>query len=207
MIRVMVVARSTIVRAGLTALFTEPEIAVVGSVADLEGLRQQVEILHPDVVLVDEDVGDLTGWADQVLPPILLLETGRESESGGMDRFRKGIRGWLPKDAAAGEIRAAVEAIAAGLVVWHPDFTEALLSDVSNLTPDPTVSLAAPLTTREVEVLQMLAEGLGNKSIARRLGISEHTVKFHISSIFSKLQVSSRTEAVIVGTRSGLVLL
>ena len=64
-----------------------------------------------------------------------------------------------------------------------------------------------PLTPREVEVLHMLAEGLGNKTIARRLGISEHTVKFHVGSIFSKLNASSRTEAVTVGVRQGLVML
>jgi len=64
-----------------------------------------------------------------------------------------------------------------------------------------------PLTTREIEVLGMLAEGVGNKAIARHLDISEHTVKFHISSIFSKLNASSRTEAVILGARQGLILL
>jgi two-component system, NarL family, response regulator YdfI len=82
---------------------------------------------------------------------------------------------------------------------------------LASLAAAPTTAVtdtpAQPLTPREVEVLHMLAEGLGNKTIARRLGISEHTVKFHVGSIFAKLNASSRTEAVTLGVRQGLVML
>ncbi|MCY7276017.1 MAG: LuxR C-terminal-related transcriptional regulator [Phormidesmis sp. CAN_BIN44] len=101
----------------------------------------------------------------------------------------------------------AIVAVAAGLTVLHPDVMETLLPVLPATTrPLPETPIQA-LTSREVEVLGMLAEGLGNKTIARRLTISEHTVKFHISSIFSKLNASSRTEAVILGARQGLIFI
>nr|WP_242043558.1 response regulator transcription factor [Leptolyngbya sp. FACHB-671] len=101
-----------------------------------------------------------------------------------------------------------VEAIAAGLVVLHPDVSDVLLQELPESNePVHSEDLDAPLTPREVEVLQLLATGLGNKAIARQLNISEHTVKFHISSIFSKLNASSRTEAVTLGMRQGLIFI
>ncbi|GAB4369466.1 MAG: response regulator transcription factor [Elainellaceae cyanobacterium] len=210
MIRVVVAARSAIVRAGLATLIGEqPTIAVVGTASDLDSLWQQIEGLQPEVVLFDAEnpVDDLAGLADrQPLPPVLLLAEEND-RSGRAEIWQLGVRGLLPKDAIASEIIAAIEAIAAGLMVWHPDLSEAAFAAAAPLAPGTAGVIAQPLTSREIEVLQMLAEGLGNKAIARRLEISEHTVKFHVSSIFSKLQVSSRTEAVIMGTRLGLVLL
>ncbi|MCY7273178.1 MAG: response regulator transcription factor [Phormidesmis sp. CAN_BIN44] len=94
-----------------------------------------------------------------------------------------------------------------GLTVLHPDVMETLLPVLPATTRPLSETPIQALTSREVEVLGMLAEGLGNKTIARRLTISEHTVKFHISSIFSKLNASSRTEAVILGARQGLIFI
>jgi NarL family two-component system response regulator YdfI len=116
------------------------------------------------------------------------------------------VQGILPTDANADEILEAIQAAAIGLTVIHPDLLDALLG----LLPSPRslpIEPDQPLTSREIEVLKMLAEGLGNKAIARRLKISEHTVKFHIGSIFSKLNASSRTEAVILGARQGMIVL
>jgi DNA-binding NarL/FixJ family response regulator len=121
--------------------------------------------------------------------------------------LRSGARAVLPRTSRASEITAAIEAAAAGLLVVHPGAAEGLLAAT---LATPRAAREAPLqtlTAREVEVLGMLAEGLGNKEIAWRLKISEHTVKFHISSIFTKLGVSSRTEAVTLGIRQGLVML
>jgi DNA-binding NarL/FixJ family response regulator len=99
----------------------------------------------------------------------------------------------------------AIEAASAGLVVLDPETVDALLL----ATPSATRALVATplplLTPREVEVLSLMAEGVGNKEIAWRLSISEHTVKFHISSIFAKLNATSRTEAVTLGIRQGLI--
>jgi DNA-binding NarL/FixJ family response regulator len=111
-----------------------------------------------------------------------------------------GVRGLLPRDAAEPEIAAAIQAVAAGLYFVHPRFLEMLQSR-------PVRELEEPLTPRELEVLRLVAEGVPNKEIAFRLGISEHTVKFHVASLLDKLHAGSRTEAVSIGIRAGLVLL
>ncbi|NJO43526.1 MAG: response regulator transcription factor [Cyanobacteria bacterium CRU_2_1] len=221
MIRVMVAARSAIVRAGLTALIAErPTLSVISTSSDPDILLQQIETIQPEVMLIDiDDADDLPGLLSELVseldlntqPAIVLLADEPDAAWIGT-MLRSGVRGILPKATIASEIIAALEAVATGLIALHPDITEALLPTLPTLTLTPSsphsLTPSLPhLTPREIEVLQMLAEGMGNKAIARRLTISEHTVKFHISSIFSKLQVSSRTEAVILGTRLGLILL
>ena len=112
------------------------------------------------------------------------------------------VRGVLPRDASAGEILAAVFAVAGGLVALHPEALDALRRrGPVRAASDPP----QPLTARELEVLGMLAEGLGNKAIASRLAISSHTAKFHVAAIMSKLGAGSRTEAVALGMRRGLI--
>jgi two-component system, NarL family, response regulator YdfI len=111
----------------------------------------------------------------------------------------------LPLDATPAEILAAIAAAVEGLIVLHPELLASM--SVAGPAPQTPASADASLTPREIEVLRMLAEGLANKNIAWKLGISEHTVKFHITSIFTKLNVSSRAEAVATGMRRGLILL
>lgn len=128
--------------------------------------------------------------------------------------YCKRARGILPHDSGADEIRAAIIAAANDLIIVAPEFFETLLSSGSNENypasekDEPADSgLRENLTTREREVLDMLAEGASNKAIALQLNISEHTVKFHVASIFGKLDASTRTEAVTVALRRGLILL
>jgi DNA-binding NarL/FixJ family response regulator len=109
----------------------------------------------------------------------------------------------LPADASAAEILAAIQAAATGMAVIDPRDLEALI--VSPV--QPAAEAATALTAREREVLGMLAEGAANKTIAWKLGISEHTVKFHVAQILAKLNAGTRTEAVTVGIRQGLILL
>lgn len=209
MARVLIVARSAVERAGLESLLGASGGAeIVGAVApDSERLAGTIERAHPDVILVALD-GD-----DDALPPIgleidephaaLVVLAEDAGAAAAAELIRAGARAVLPRRASAPEIAAAVDAAAAGLVVLHPDALDAL-------APPPRPAAAPsgqPLTPREVEVLEMLAEGLGNKEIAWRLEISEHTVKFHIASIFTKLNASSRTEAVTAGIRRGLIML
>lgn len=124
--------------------------------------------------------------------PVILLANTADSSLVSL-ALRSGVRGVLSFDATPQEIEAAIHAVDAGLVV---------------LAESPTgQELAEPLTERELELLDLLAEGISNKLIAHRLSISEHTVKTHIASIFSKLGVSSRTEAVAQAIRRGLVML
>ena len=214
MIRVLVVASSLVARAGLEALVTtSPALTVVGSSAGMATLSQQIEHLQPDVVLLELTLQDeesvlplLALSAEPYETPIVILAD--ESYSDWLaDVLRYSVRAVLSREVTAGEIVAAVEAVAAGLVVLQPEIIESLLSTIPPTTRVMPTSPNQALTPREIEVLGMLAEGLGNKTIARRLGISEHTVKFHVSSIFTKLNASSRTEAVTSGARQGLIML
>jgi DNA-binding NarL/FixJ family response regulator len=126
------------------------------------------------------------------------------------EALRVGVRALLPRDAGAAEIIAAVTAAAAGLVAVAHEWTD-VLRGTSSATRDVGSSVApsngASLTPRELEVLRMIAEGLANKQIAARLAISEHTVKFHIGSVFAKMHASTRAEAVMIGARRGLIVL
>ncbi|MGB6428962.1 MAG: response regulator transcription factor, partial [Candidatus Acidiferrales bacterium] len=128
-------------------------------------------------------------------------------EPGSLARaLRAGVRAILPSDISSEHLVAALEAAAAGLVVMHPVEIAGAFPAIEPASR-PLAELAEPLTPRESEVLQMLASGLGNKEIAARLAISEHTVKFHVASILGKLGAGTRTEAVSIGIRRGLVLL
>ncbi|HEY9621124.1 MAG TPA: response regulator transcription factor [Crinalium sp.] len=212
-IRVLIAANSAIARAGLEAILTTSStLTVVASVSNQDNLLEHIEVTQPDVVLMElelqeeDPIAALPMLNDGLTAPALVVLVDNVQSAWAGEVLQAGVRGILPAEAIATEMIATVEAVAAGLVVLHPDFLDALPS-----APVPTRTLPSSssqtLTPREVEVLGMLAEGLGNKAIARRLQISEHTVKFHISSIFSKLNASSRTEAVMLGARQGLILL
>jgi DNA-binding NarL/FixJ family response regulator len=211
-IRILVVAASAIVRAGLEALLAaSPTLAVVSHASDWTTLARQVEDIHPDVVLLDVDVYDddtaavLQAMGAGARPPALVVLTDDAHGAWVAEALRAGVRAIVLRQALASELVTAIEAAVAGLVVLHPEAVDALLLAAPSAsralvgTPLPT------LTPREIEVLSMMAEGGGNKEIAWRLTISEHTVKFHISSIFAKLNTTSRTEAVTVGIRQGLI--
>jgi DNA-binding NarL/FixJ family response regulator len=118
-----------------------------------------------------------------------------------------GLRGWgiVPPDAAPDMLRAALDAVAAGLVVLPQITANHLLEQQPAVAALDAQQQTEALTTREQEVLVLLSQGLPNKLIARELGISEHTVKFHVSSLYAKLGASSRTEAVSRGARRGLI--
>jgi len=227
MIRVLVVATSSLVRAGLSALSTtNPELTLVSSSAsDLDRLATEIEQLQPDVVLLvliskkdsdyftdrskDESVWEKLLFSQQQQYPTAMIVITDELDSIDLETgLRSGVRGILPQSSTESEILATVEAVASGLVVLHPDVVEYLLPPKEgSLRENALVNPVQTLTPREIEVLQMLGSGLGNKAIAKRLNISEHTVKFHLSSIFQKLGVSTRTEAVTVGVRLGLIML
>ena len=119
--------------------------------------------------------------------------------------------GWINMDAAPAEISAAVHALQAGMLVIDPVFARQVFANHEAARTNPTgesaESIQDPLTPRESDVLEYLAQGLANKEIARRLVISEHTVKYHISSIYSKLGVNNRTEAVRQGVRLGIIVI
>ena len=121
--------------------------------------------------------------------------------------FDSGLSAILPASASEGEIRIAVEAAAEGLLVLHPDIVAHAATSSSFSFHNSGSSFELHISPRENEILNLLAAGLGNKEIAWQLKISEHTVKFHVTSIFNKLNVSNRAEAVTVGVRRGLIVL
>lgn len=218
MTRVLVVATSAIVRAGLEGLVKESSaLELAGSLPRLASLARQVENLRPDVVLLELESldGETKEWLGapsgapsglmDAVPVVALVED--LDGSTARELVRTGLRAVLPRNASSAQITAAVEAAAAGLVVLHPDMAGSLGPAVSPVSEARSRSGHPALTVREIEVLRMLADGLGNKLIADRLGVSEHTVKFHIASIFNKLDVSNRTEAVTVGLRRGLIMI
>jgi DNA-binding NarL/FixJ family response regulator len=156
--------------------------------------------LPADVLLLEFEEASDPHWsalAELPIPVILLMDPS--SSSLASSALRSGIRGAISSDATPQELETAVTAVNAGLAVATADFL---------LEPHPfSEQLLEPLSARELEVLDQLAEGRSNKLIAHRLNISEHTVKTHVASIFAKLGASSRTEAVSYAIRRGLVML
>jgi DNA-binding NarL/FixJ family response regulator len=182
-----------------------PPLSVAGSVST-GNLSEQISVVQPDVVLLAWRRGleeSLDSWIESGPAFVLLTEDAEQPPTAA--GFRTGLRAILPLHASAREIAVAIEAAAEGLIVQHPDAVNS--QQATGPAPRPSEAPDAPLTPREIEVLRLLAEGLANKNIAWKLKISEHTVKFHIASIFTKLNVSSRAEAVAIGIRQGVILL
>lgn len=203
MIRLLIVAPAAVVRAGLEALAAaSPNIQLLGAFEDLAAL----DALRPDVVLAALPPALLAPPAGALHPAYVLL-AGGEEPAWTQEALRLGVRAMLPRNASAGEILAAIDAAANGLAVIGPADLESLLAAAPERFLDSAAPAATTLTAREMEVLRMLAEGAANKAIAWKLAISEHTVKFHVASILSKLGAGTRTEAVAIGIRRGLVLL
>lgn len=212
MIRVFIIAGSLLTRSGLENLLKAKNIKVVGISGNLESASSLLSDVAADALLIDATGEQPERLVQTVvesdlpseLAVILLADHLPRASSGAA--LRAGVRAVLPSDISQDQLVAALQAAASGLVVVHPaDIKTAF--PVSSRLSSPLAELAEPLTRRESEVLQMLAVGLGNKEIAARLAISEHTVKFHVASILGKLGAESRTEAVSVGIRRGLVLL
>ena len=212
MIRVFIVAASPLIRGGLQSMLADSRFDIAGSAADLQFISGQLVDAEPDVVLVEaaadshEELLNALEDAElaQEYPVIVLSE---QLKAAWLSKaLRGGVRAVLPRDATPEQLRAALEAAAAGLVVVHPSELDTVLPATVG-SPVAVDDLLEPLTRREREVLQMLAAGLANKEIAARLAISDHTVKFHVASILGKLGASTRTEAVSAGIRRGLVML
>ena len=208
--RVVIAAASSARAAELERIVQEdPTMNVVGSPAALSTVRQRAVGLHADVILLD------IPEPDPQLASVLLRQTGAavvtlvdEPDRNWTRRMlRAGVLGILPRNASPTEITSALQVATRGLLVLEPDLIRDLFPSGSARDSDSDIESIEELTEREIEVLRMMSEGFANKEIASRMGISDHTVKFHISSILAKLAVSSRTEAVTAGIRNGLILL
>jgi NarL family two-component system response regulator YdfI len=197
-IRVLVGSRSSELE---NAIRSSASIELVGRV---DPCHLSSSELSGDVLLIEVEDPNEHDWralAELPIPVVVLLDSADSALISSA--LRSGIRGAISWDATPQEIESAVHAVHAGLVVITPTALAVVLPDTRLFAEE----LAEPLSGRELEVLDLLAEGLSNKLIAHRLNISEHTVKTHVASIFAKLGASSRTEAVSQAIRRGLVML
>jgi DNA-binding NarL/FixJ family response regulator len=213
MIRVLIVTSSSISQRGLEDLLrASTSLQVVGVLSDLRQLSENLEELQPDV-LIAEIAGQDRTLPEEILklseeaPVAIVLLVDDANSERDLDALRNGVRAVLPRNMSPVGIVAAVEAVGAGLAVLLPDGLDTLLRESTASHRAVSPPLVEALTPREIEVLGMMVEGWGNKEISTRLGISEHTVKFHVASIMGKLNASSRTEAVTSGIRHGLIML
>lgn len=214
MIRLLVGSVDPLAAAGLRSMLAGvPDLDLAGQAGGVIQTVAMARSLQPDVVMFDSgaegrEVADLVArlHASGAETAVVVLGGARAGATIGR-ALREGVRGYLPRGASTEELAAAVRAAADGLVVLHPSLVEMLALPWAASFDGDTPALEEPLTAREREVLQLLAQGLANKQIAQRLTISEHTVKFHVGEVMAKLGAASRTEAVTRAARRGLLVL
>jgi DNA-binding NarL/FixJ family response regulator len=207
MIRVLVVAGTSSERLKLRAQLEEARLTVVGGGPGSDrsaGFTDGVDVVVFGNEALLGGAGTLVDGREEGMPAFVVLA---QSESAVETLRGLPLRGWgiVPPEPTTDELSAAVRAAASGLVVLPGALSSRVLSarrPAGDLDPD---GYREPLTPRERQVLDFVARGLSNRVIAERLGISEHTVKFHVSSIYGKLGVSGRAEAVSQGLRQGLI--
>jgi len=204
-IRIAVATASAVRRAGLESIVrghADFRLAEsFGAVASLVSFARSTEL---DVMVIDSD-----SIRDLLLQPapdaaIVLLTEVSDARSISL-LLRSGVRAILSRESAPDDVLSAIYAAYDGLVLLSAPAAESLAAIYGDQPLEDKAEFSEEITSRETEVLRMLAQGLANKDIAAGLGISEHTVKFHISSILEKLGASTRTEAVTLGIRRGLI--
>jgi DNA-binding NarL/FixJ family response regulator len=198
LIRVAILAPALALRIGLREVLRGlPDVEVLAE----SGLLQGLPVADVWVLTSADFIAELD---PEKTPPLLFL-TDRPDDVGRLAGLP--VWGALPLDASAEELSAAIHALAEGLWVGSPALVQSLLDRQARPLLEQAEQVINPLTERERQVLQLTAQGLANKQIASQLEISENTVKFHLSSLYAKLGVTSRTEAVRSGARRGWVVL
>ncbi|MEK6222244.1 MAG: response regulator transcription factor, partial [Chloroflexota bacterium] len=204
--QIVIAAPSATMRAGLRTLLTQDNQFIVAAelvtITDYNDSSANADfLLLTEDALGEEALADLADLAEvQEAPFSILLLTDDPQRARFLVSLPLRSWGVLPMDASEDELLTAIQAISLGLVVGQPEMLENFLAQAvpASLANEAYVD---ELTEREMEVLDLLAEGLANKQIALELGISEHTVKFHVSSVYSKIGATNRTEAVRIGAR------
>jgi DNA-binding NarL/FixJ family response regulator len=201
-IRVVIADDHAVVRQGLrTFLDLQDDIEVVGEAADGAEAVEQAERLGADVVLVDlvmpgvDGLEALRGLRERLPAARAIVLSSFIDDEKLFPAVRAGAAGYLLKDVQPQELVAAIRTVHGGGALLHPKVASRLLEEMSS----------DPLTPREREVLSLIGRGMANKVIARELGLSEKTVKAHVSSILAKLGVTDRTQAALYAVRAGLV--
>ncbi len=208
-IRVLITDDHTVVRKGLSALIqTEHEMEVVGEAADGEEAVFKSRTLKPDVILMDLSMPRKDGVAaiaeiKQHNPNArILVLTSLAEDSKIMSAIKAGALGYLLKDAAPDELLRAIRTVAKGESSLHPSVAQKVLHSIRTPVAEPQ---SDTLTERENEILRLIAQGLPNQHIAKKLSISERTVRTHVSNILRKLHLPNRTQAALYAIREGLV--
>ena len=208
-VRVVLADDHPVVRAGLAALLGSlPDVEVVAVAADGFGAVKEVVLHRPDVAILDLQMPGQDGFAAtreirRVAPDVaVLVLTMSDDDDSVFAAMRAGARGYLVKGAEQEEIGRAVHAVASGEAIFGPGVAQRVLRFFA--TPIPVADPFPELTAREREILDLLAAGLTNSAIAVRLGLSPKTVANHLSSIFAKLQVADRAQAILRAREAGL---
>jgi two-component system NarL family response regulator len=214
-IRVLVADDHALYRRGLEmVLSAEPDIEIVGEAGDGSEAISKAEELLPDVVLLDirmprrSGIEACTAIKDVVPSTKIVILTISDEESDLFRAVRAGANGYLLKDVPGEEIADGIRAVVGGQSLISPSMASALLTEFAALSRRQETRSQVPvprLTERELEVLRLVARGLGNREIARELFISENTVKNHVRNILEKLQLHSRMEAVVYAVREKLL--
>lgn len=205
--RVLLADDHRMLRESLRRSLEDAGIEVVGEVADGREAVELAEVLRPDVVLMDVTMPVLDGIeatreirqrAPEVAVVVLTMHSDREVL---VRAIRAGAAGYLVKDCSVEEVAATLRAVAAGETALSPELAASMLAEARQLADAPE----GLITKREVEVLQLIADGLSTTEVARRLYISVKTVKNHLASIYQKLDSRDRTQAVVRAVRLGII--
>jgi DNA-binding NarL/FixJ family response regulator len=211
MVAIAIFSGDPVLRRSLEQLLRgDPTITVVGVADDPAALLRVIDQYHVDAVLADAPPREqLADWRTRHGETAFVVLVDGGDDEDGLDALYSGARAILPRSAGRNEIIVAVEAVTNGLAVLPRELLRTLLNgaSASEELPDGNDEIRARLTPRELEVLAAMADGASNKAIARRLGISFHTAKFHVAAILAKLDADSRTEAVTRAAQLGLVML
>jgi NarL family two-component system response regulator LiaR len=211
-IRVLIADDHAILRKGIRALLsTEPDIEVVGEAADGLQTVAQARALCPDVILMDLLMPNMDGieatrriTAEQPGVRVLVL-TSFAADDKVFPAIKAGALGYLLKESAPEDLVQAIHQIHRGESSLHPTIARKVLQEITHSSDRPPTP--DPLTEREAEVLRLVAQGLSNQDIARKLNISDPTVRTHVSNIMSKLHLATRIQAALYALREGLVSL
>lgn len=211
-IRVLVADDHPLIRQGLAqVLEMESDIEIVGEAGNGQECVEKAVALKPDVVMVDINMPVMNGLEasraiKEVLPDVgVLILTIHDADEYLLEAVRSGVDGYVLKDVDPSVLVQAIRAIRAGRGYLHPSLGVRLMHGVRRQQGSRQERAEDVLTAREIEVLHLLAEGVSNREIAERLFISEKTVKNHTNSIFRKMGVSDRTQAVLQAIKKGWV--